>query len=398
MLEGVLMAGLCAAGVDVCLAGVIPTPAVAYLAKHMDTCAGVMISASHNPAPDNGIKFFNHQGFKLDDQLEDAIEAMILEDFKNMRRPVGAGVGKVMEYPEGVRQYVQFLKTKMGSDLTGLSIVVDCANGAASLVAPQLFRELGAQVVSIFDQPDGVNINDGCGSTHLDGLRKAVVRYQADLGLAFDGDADRLLLADAQGQLVDGDQIMMILALELERLGILGGQAVATVMSNLGLREAMKRAGIRLHETKVGDRYVLEKMIEEKAVFGGEQSGHIIYLKENTTGDGIFTALMLLKHLQDTRRPLRELAEQMDRRPQVLVNVGIRPAVDWAADWETYPEVLEAVRAAEAVLGESGRLLVRASGTEPVVRVMAEGPDQAQIRELVHTLTQVIGRHMGEMS
>ncbi|MDR1204852.1 MAG: phosphoglucosamine mutase [Peptococcaceae bacterium] len=394
MLEGALMSGFCAAGVDVYLAGVIPTPGVAYLAKNMDTCAGVMISASHNPAPDNGIKFFNHQGFKLDDQLEDDIEEMILHSLEKTRRPVGAETGKVTDYQEGAQRYVRFLKESAGGDLAGITLVLDCANGAASAVAPRVFRELGAQVVSIHDCPDGLNINDRCGSTHLESLKAEVVKYQADLGLALDGDADRLLAVDARGETVDGDQIMAILALELEKSGLLGGQMVATVMSNLGLREAMREAGIFLHETKVGDRYVLEKMIEEKAVLGGEQSGHIIYLRENTTGDGIFTALTLLKALRGTGCSLETLAGRMRKYPQVLVNVR----VDSDVDWETSGVIREAVRQTEKILENRGRLLVRASGTEPLVRVMAEGPDRDELRELAGGLAEVIRAELSQNS
>jgi phosphoglucosamine mutase len=394
MLEGALMSGFCAAGVDVYLAGVIPTPGVAYLAKNMDVCAGVVISASHNPAPDNGIKFFNHQGFKLADSLEDDIEDMILHALGKIRRPTGAETGKVVDYREGLQRYVRFLKEKAGGDLTGITLVLDCANGAASVAAPRVFRELGAQTVSIHDCPDGLNINDRCGSTHLESLKAEVIKYQADLGLALDGDADRLLAVDARGETVDGDQVMTILALEMEKSGLLGGQMVATVMSNLGLREAMREAGVLLHETKVGDRYVLEKMIEKKAVLGGEQSGHIIHLKENTTGDGIFTALALLKAMRETGCSLEALAGRMRKYPQVLVNVRVSSN----ADWEASAAIREAVRQAEKKLSGRGRLLVRASGTEPLIRIMAEGPDQDELHELAGGLAKVVRAEMSRDS
>jgi phosphoglucosamine mutase len=391
MLEGALMSGFCSAGVDVYLAGVIPTPGVAYLAKNMDVCAGVMISASHNLAPDNGIKFFNHQGFKLDDSLEDEIEEMILHSLEKIRRPAGAEIGRVVDYLEGTQRYIRFLKEKAGSDLTGTTLVLDCANGAASAVAPKVFRELGAQVISIHDSPNGLNINDRCGSTHLESLKADVIKYQADLGLALDGDADRLLAVDARGETVDGDQMMTILALEMEKLGLLGRQLVATVMSNLGLREAMREAGILLHETRVGDRYVLEKMMEEKAVLGGEQSGHIIYLKENTTGDGVFTALTLLKILRGTDCSLETLAGRMRKYPQVLVNVRVGSNTDW----ETSDAIRDAVRRTEKALENRGRLLVRASGTEPLIRIMAEGPDQDELHELAGGLAKVVRAELG---
>ncbi|MCR4441561.1 MAG: phosphoglucosamine mutase [Peptococcaceae bacterium] len=392
MLEGALTAGLCSAGVDVLLAGVIPTPAVAYLARALNTSAGVVISASHNPAPDNGIKFFNDQGFKLDDALEEKIENLIADGLESLPRPTGAGLGRVVQLADALCRYSSFLKSTVPAlDLTGLRIVLDCANGAASEVAPRLLRELGAQVISIHDRPDGLNINSSCGSTHPESLQEAVLKYNAHLGLAHDGDADRLVAVDENGRLVNGDQIMVICGLAMQEKARLGGKVVVTVMSNLGLKQAFARAGIEVYETKVGDRFVLEKMLATGAVLGGEQSGHLIFLEHSTTGDGLLSALQLLQAVKDSGKSLSSLAGQMENLPQVLVNVKVRDK----NGWEHNRAVETAVQDGQKALAGKGRLLVRASGTEPLIRVMAEGPDRMELKRICERVAGVIGRELG---
>jgi len=390
MLEAALTAGICSAGVDVYLAGVIPTPAVAYLARTMDTCAGVVISASHNPAPDNGIKFFNHQGFKLADALEEQIEQLIAADLPDLPRPTGQDLGRVMPMPDAQERYIQFLKGLFEEPLTGLKIVVDCANGAAFEVAPRILRELGAQVISLYDLPDGLNINAGCGSTHPQALQEAVVKYGAHLGLAHDGDADRVLAVDEQGHLVDGDRILVICGLALQREEALGGKVVVTVMSNLGLKQAFEAAEIEVLESTVGDRYVLEKMVESGAILGGEQSGHIIFLRHNTTGDGVLTALQLVQILRRSGQTLSQLAAQMQSFPQVLVNVQVKSK----AGWELNQRIKEAIRQGEAELHGKGRLFVRASGTENLIRVMAEGPSQEELQRITEEVSRVVSAEL----
>lgn len=390
MLGGALAAGICSAGVDVYDAGIIPTPAVAYLARALGTCAGAVISASHNPAPDNGIKFFNGHGFKLDDTLEEKIEELVAGDLDVLPRPTGKGLGRVIALPDADNRYIEFLKKTVRCDLTGLRIVLDCANGAAYRVAPRLLGELGAQVISLNDQPDGININESCGSTHPEGLQKAVVKYKADLGLAHDGDADRVIAVDEKGRLVNGDQILVICGLDLHARQELGGQIVATVMSNLGLKLAFEKVGVRVLETKVGDRFVLEKMVETGAALGGEQSGHIIFLKHATTGDGILTALQLLEVLKGSGRTLSELAAQMTSLPQLLINVKVR----CKSGWENNEKIAAAIREGERILAHRGRIFVRASGTEPLIRVMAEGPDPGELERLVGQVAQVVAEEL----
>ncbi len=391
MLGSALAAGFCSAGIDVLDAGVLSTPAVAYLARVTEGAGGAVISASHNPAPDNGIKFFGHQGYKLDDAMEGLIEKYLELAPEEFPRPVGAGVGSLKPMNDGAGRYLSYLKGAIDCELKGLRIVADCANGAASDLGPAALRQAGAQVISINDLPDGMNINDGCGSTHLEGLKKAVVYYQADLGLAFDGDADRLLAVDGAGQEVNGDKIIVILGLFLQEQGVLGGRAVVTVMSNLGLKKAFEQAGITVSETKVGDRYVLERMLEEDALLGGEQSGHVILRDAATTGDGVLTALRLLAAVKKTGKTLAQLAAQMEQYPQVLVNVPVA----CKQGWDTNPAIREAVRQAEEALAGSGRLLLRPSGTEQLIRVMAEGPDQTILERLAEELAQVIRREQG---
>jgi phosphoglucosamine mutase len=383
-LEAAVVAGLASAGVDVYRVGVLPTPGVAFLTGADGADFGVMISASHNPMPDNGIKFFARGGLKLDDDLEDAIEAVLGAEGE---RPCGAEVGRVFDAPTAVDRYVRHLVSTIDVPLTGLRIVLDCADGAASLAAPQALSRAGADVVAIHNRPDGLNINDGCGSTHLGDLRAAVVAHGADAGFAFDGDADRCLAADAQGRVVDGDQLLAILALAKHSAATLvQGTVVATVMSNLGFLQAMREAGVRVIQAKVGDRYVLEDMRSGGYTLGGEQSGHVIMSDHATTGDGTLTALHVVAQMAATGRSLADLAAVMQRMPQVLINVA---NVDKRrADSE--PAVLAAVRDAEAELGERGRVLLRPSGTEQLVRVMVEAESEAYAQSLAERLADVV--------
>ncbi|RBM06970.1 phosphoglucosamine mutase [Streptomyces sp. PT12] len=393
-LEAAVVAGLASAGVDVLRVGVLPTPAVAYLTGSLGADFGVMLSASHNPMPDNGIKFFARGGHKLADEAEDRIEAAYRENTGGTpwERPVGAGVGRVSEYGEGFDRYVAHLVGVLPNRLDGLKVVIDAAHGAASRVAPEAFARAGAEVVTIGAEPDGLNINDGYGSTHLDALRAAVPAHGADLGIAVDGDADRCLAADGGGCEVDGDQILAVLGVAMRDAGTLRGDTVvATVMSNLGFALAMEREGLRLRQTAVGDRYVLEEMKRGGFSLGGEQSGHVIVLDHATTGDGTLTGLLLAARVAATRRPLRDLAGVMERLPQVLINV---PDVDKARVGDSR-ELAEAVSEAERVLGETGRVLLRPSGTEPLVRVMVEAADAAQARAVASGLADAVKSALG---
>ncbi|MEU8007003.1 phosphoglucosamine mutase [Catellatospora sp. NPDC049111] len=369
MLEAAVVAGLASAGANVVRVGVLPTPGVAYLTAEVRADFGVMISASHNPMPDNGIKFFAAGGHKLTDEQEDAIEAALGATWT---RPTGAQVGRVHDLLDGAEHYTTHLVQATGHPLAGLKVVVDCAHGAASDVAPEAFREAGAEVIAINAEPDGLNINDECGATHLGPLKAAVVEHGAHLGIAVDGDADRCLAVDASGAEVDGDQIMAILALAMRDAGALANDTlVATVMSNLGLRIAMREAGITLVETKVGDRYVLEELRAGGFSLGGEQSGHVVFTEHATTGDGVLTGLRLLARVAQTGKPLAELAAVVNRLPQVLINVRVADKAVARA-----PEILAAVAAAEAQLHGSGRVLLRPSGTEQLVRVMVEAASE----------------------
>jgi len=386
MLDAAVVAGLTSAGAGVVRVGVLPTPAVAMLTAELAADLGVMISASHNPMPDNGIKLFAAGGNKLPDHLEDAIEQRV-RDRADWSRPTGAGVGRVTELPDGAERYAGRLVGSAPHPLVGLRVVVDCANGAASAVAPEIYRRGGAEVIAIHAEPDGLNINDGCGSTHLAPLTAAVTAYRADLGLAFDGDADRLLAVDAAGEVVDGDQIMAVLALAMREAGRLTKDTlVATVMSNQGLRLAMAAAGIALVETKVGDRYVLEELRASGLALGGEQSGHVVLPAHATTGDGVLTGLHLMARMAATGRSLAELASVVTRLPQVLVNV---PVADKHAV-ASLPAVAEAVAAAEAELAGAGRVLLRPSGTESLVRVMVEAPTATVAQATADQLAAVI--------
>lgn len=383
-LEAAVVAGLASAGVDVLRVGVLPTPAVAFLTADYDAGLGVMISASHNPMPDNGIKFFAKGGHKLDDAVEDSIEARLREQWK---RPTGADVGRVQDSPDGAQRYIAHIVASAPHRLDGLRVVVDCANGAASSVAPEVLRQLGADVVAVFNEPDGVNINDRCGSTHLDKLPELVRRHGADVGIAHDGDADRCLAVDANGELVDGDQILAILGLAMSADGTLAnGTVVATQMSNEGFRLALTDAGLTVLDTAVGDRYVLEAMRAGGYNLGGEQSGHVILADHGTTGDGVLTAVHLLGRVAEAGRPLGELAAVMTRLPQVLINVLNVDKTRVGSD----DVVAAAVSTAEAELGETGRVLLRPSGTEPLVRVMVEAATEAQAGSVAEDLARTV--------
>ncbi len=383
-LAAAVVAGLASAGVDVDDAGVLPTPAVAGLVADTGADLGVMLSASHNPMPDNGIKFFAKGGHKLPDEVEDDIERRMGEDWE---RPVGAAVGRVRPLADAADRYVARLLASLPNRLDGLKVVVDCAHGAASTAAPRVLREAGAEVVVVGAEPDGLNINDGYGSTHLGPLKEAVVASGADAGIAHDGDADRCLAVDAAGREVDGDQIMGVLAVAFRERGALREDTlVTTVMSNLGLRLAMDREGIRTVQTAVGDRYVLEEMRRGGYALGGEQSGHVVMLEHATTGDGVLTGLHLLARVAQTGRSLADLASLVQRLPQVLVNV---PGVDKARAGRD-AELAAAVAAAEADLGETGRVLLRPSGTEPLVRVMVEAADTDRARRVADHLAGVV--------
>ncbi|MEV5316280.1 phosphoglucosamine mutase [Streptomyces sp. NPDC052687] len=393
-LEAAVVAGLASAGVDVLRVGVLPTPAVAYLTGALGADLGVMLSASHNAMPDNGIKFFARGGHKLPDDIEDRIEAVYEEHRTGAPwdRPTGAGVGRVRSYDEGADQYVEHLLSVLPNRLDGLRIVLDEAHGAASRVSPEAFTRAGAEVITIGAEPDGLNINDGCGSTHLAPLKAAVVEHGADLGIAHDGDADRCLAVDHTGEEVDGDQILAVLALAMrERQVLRSDTVVATVMSNLGFKLALEREGIRLVQTAVGDRYVLEEMKEHGFALGGEQSGHVIILDHATTGDGTLTGLLLAARVAQSGRSLRELASVMERLPQVLINV---PDVD-KSRVASSGDVAAAVAEAERELGATGRVLLRPSGTEPLVRVMVEAADIEQARTVAGRLADAVKSALG---
>jgi len=383
-LEAAVVAGLASAGVDVLLLGEVPTPGVAYLTGSLDADLGVMLSASHNAMPDNGIKFLSRGGVKLDDAIEEAIEARLEEPWE---RPIGGDVGRVRVHETAIAEYAAHLDGTITHRLDGIKVVLDCAHGAASVVGPLALREAGAEVVAICADPDGLNINDGCGSTHLEVLQSAVLEHGADVGFALDGDADRCLAVDAAGNVVDGDQLLAILALSLREQGKLPEDTVVvTVMSNLGFVQAMKAAGVVVEVTAVGDRYVLEAMKIGGHALGGEQSGHVIMSEHATTGDGILTALQVLDRMAATGSSIAELAGVMTRLPQVLVNV---PGVDRA---RTHADeaLAAAVAEAEAELGEQGRILLRPSGTEPLVRVMVEAPTAETAQRIADQLADVV--------
>lgn len=394
MIESALTSGLCSMGMDVLLVGPVPTPGIAFLTRSLRADAGVVVSASHNPYEDNGIKFFGRDGFKLPDETEKKMEDLIFSGVIDSIRPTAAEIGKAFRIDDAIGRYNEFVKSSIprGLDLAGLRVIVDSANGAAYKIGPRILIELGADVISLYDQPNGMNINHGCGSLHPDVISRAVVANGAQLGIAFDGDADRVIFCDEKGAVVDGDAVMAVCALHLMREGRLRHNTlVATVMSNLGLELAMRQAGGRLLRSAVGDRYVMEKMISGGYNLGGEQSGHIIFLDHNTTGDGIISALQVLSIMKQSGKPLSELAACMKTYPQVLVNVKVKERRDLAS----IPEVAGRMTEIEKKLDGTGRLLVRYSGTEPKVRVMIEGEDQSEIKALADDLAGIIREKLG---
>ncbi len=387
-LEAAVVAGLASAGVDVLLLGVLPTPGVAYMTERLGADLGVMLSASHNPMPDNGIKFLARGGHKLDDAIEIAIERRMGEPWE---RPTGGDVGRVTSYDSAVEEYAAHLESTITHPLVGLKVVLDCAEGAAHAAGPRALEDAGATVIAIHADPDGLNINDNCGSTHLESLQAAVVEHGAHAGFALDGDADRCLAVDAEGNVVDGDQLLAILALSLRDKGrLVKDTVVATVMSNLGFVQALRANGVGVRQTKVGDRYVLEAMKISGYSLGGEQSGHVIMSDHATTGDGILTTLHVMERMATTGRSLAELASVMTRLPQVLLNV--RDVDKTRADEDAV--LAAAVAEEEAVLGDRGRILLRPSGTEPIVRVMVEAPTHDEAEGVATRLADVVRRQL----
>ncbi|ODN67835.1 phosphoglucosamine mutase [Methylophaga muralis] len=385
MFESALQAGLSAAGVDVYLMGPMPTPAVAYLTRTFHAQAGIVISASHNPYHDNGIKFFSDQGTKLPDSVELAIEAMLDQPIKTVD---SAHLGKAHRISDAAGRYIEFCKSTIstGVDLSNLKMVVDCAHGATYHIAPNVFRELGAEVILMGAEPDGLNINQNCGSTEPRLLQASVLEHKADLGVALDGDGDRLIMVDHKGELVDGDDILFIIARGRQRAGLCKGHVVGTLMSNLGLQHALEKHDITLHRANVGDRYVMEKLKQVDGLIGGEASGHIICLDKTSTGDGIVAALQVLAEIQQTGSSLHELRSAVIKYPQRLINVRLNKLVNL----KDYPEIQTAVEDTEKKLGNEGRVLLRASGTEPVIRVMVEGHDATRTNHLAKTLAEQI--------
>ncbi|WP_449538528.1 phosphoglucosamine mutase [Ferdinandcohnia sp. Marseille-Q9671] len=392
MLEGALVAGLLSIGAEVMRLGVISTPGVAFLTKALGAEAGVMISASHNPVQDNGIKFFGPDGFKLSDAQEKEIEDLLDLPEDQLPRPVGADLGQVNDYFEGGQKYLQFLKQTVDEDFTGIHVALDCAHGATSSLATHLFADLDADISTMGTSPNGLNINDGVGSTHPEALAAFLKEKGADVGLAFDGDGDRLIAIDENGDVVDGDQIMYICAKYMKEQGRLKHQTVvSTVMSNLGFYKAVEENGIESVQTAVGDRYVVEEMKNSGYNLGGEQSGHIIFLDYNTTGDGLLTGLQLVNIMKITKKPLSQLANEMTKYPQLLVNVKVTDKYKVAEN----PVIKEVIDQVEAEMNGNGRILVRPSGTEPLVRVMAEAPSEEQCKEFVDRIVTVVEREMG---
>lgn len=393
MLEGALISGLLSIGVEVMRLGVISTPGVAYLTKAMDASAGIMISASHNPVADNGIKFFGSDGFKLSDEMEETIETLLAKEKDDLPRPIGGNLGISSDYFEGSQKYLQFLKqTIQDDDFSSISLALDCANGSTSALAPHLFADLEADIVTIGTSPNGKNINDGVGSTHPDALSAFVVEKEADCGLAFDGDGDRLIAVDEAGHIIDGDKIMYICATYMKSKGLLNKNTlVTTVMSNLGLYKALKAAQIETKQTRVGDRYVMEEMRAGGYALGGEQSGHIIFLDHATTGDGMLTALQLVSIMKATGKKLSELASGVQVYPQKLINLQVADKFHVT----DHPAVAEAIRQVEEEMAGDGRVLVRPSGTEPLIRVMAEAPTEEACSDYVTRIAQVVERELG---
>lgn len=392
MLEAALIAGILSVGVNVIRLGVIPTPGVAYLTRELNADAGVMISASHNPVPDNGIKFFGGDGFKLTDAQEAEFERLLDAAEDTLPRPTGEKVGRIFDQVDAGAIFTAYQKSTIRNSFEGIKVVLDCGNGAASYIADSAFRDLGAEVISIFAEPTGTNINVGCGSTHPEKVQAAVLEHGAHIGLSFDGDADRLIAVDEKGNIVDGDYIMAIIGISLKQRGELAGNTiVATVMSNIGFIKAMKEQDINVIKAAVGDRYVMEEMRKGQFVLGGEQSGHIIMLKHNTTGDGLLTALQLADIMVESQKPLSELASVMQSFPQVLVNVRVATK----DGWKDNANIAAAISRVEEILGADGRVLVRASGTEPLIRVMAEGPEEATLREYCNEIADIVLQEQG---
>ncbi|SFD96320.1 phosphoglucosamine mutase [Paenibacillus catalpae] len=392
MLEAALIAGLLSIGASVIRLGVVSTPAVAYITRELKADAGVMISASHNPVQDNGIKFFGGDGFKLSDETELEIERLIDAAADELPRPIGGDIGSVLNDDDAKYRYLEYLKTTIKGDFGGLKIVLDCAHGSAYELAPKVFRELGAEIITVGAEPDGRNINAGVGSTHPEYLREQVLTHGADLGLSFDGDADRLIAIDDKGEEVDGDYILCICGDAMKRAGKLKNDTVVTtVMANIGFFKATQRIGLNTAQTAVGDRYVMEEMRRGGFNLGGEQSGHVIFLDYNTTGDGILTALQLVDTLVASGRKLSELKNLMSKYPQVLVNVRVEDKSLYAGN----AAIASAVEQVEQELGDNGRVLVRPSGTESLIRVMAEGPEKDQIEDYVARIVHVVKEQLG---
>lgn len=394
MLESALTSGICSMGVDVLLVGPMPTPAIAFLTRSLRADAGVVISASHNPYQDNGIKFFSSDGFKLPDDVEARIEHLIVSNEISHLRPTANLIGKAYRIDDADGRYIEFTKQSLPRDLDfqGIKLVIDCANGAAYKVAPIILRELGAKIEVIGNKPDGMNINAGCGAVHPEKLQEAVLRHQANIGIALDGDADRAIFVCEKGTIIDGDHIMAALGLDLHHNGLLSKQTlVGTAMSNFGLELSMSKAGIQLVRTPVGDRYLLERMQAEGYNFGGEQSGHFIFLDHNTTGDGLISTLQVLSLMKRTKQPLSELAKAMSAVPQVLLNVKVARKPDLTS----IPDVAKAIRDGEQSLNGCGRVLVRYSGTEPLLRIMVEGEQATVIQGVAERLAAVVRTHLG---
>ncbi|MGD1076440.1 MAG: phosphoglucosamine mutase [Thermodesulfovibrionales bacterium] len=393
MIESALTSGICSMGMNVTLTGPLPTPGIAFLTRALRLDAGIIISASHNPFEDNGIKFFSADGCKLPDELEKEVEELVADDGLGSKRPSGSDIGKTFRLEDATGRYIEYIKSTLprGSTLEGLKVVVDCANGAAYKVTPWVFRELGADVITINDEPDGININANCGSLHLDVLCKAVRAHKADAGIAHDGDADRTLMCDEKGTVVDGDKILGLWAVQFKKEGRLKGDTVvSTVMSNLGLENYLAEGGIKMLRTKVGDRYVTEKMFQNGYVLGGEPSGHIICLDCNTTGDGPITALHVVSMMKKEDTSLSRLVAGIKLYPQVLINV----AVEKKADIKTFPEIMQAVKDAEETLNGRGRIIVRPSGTELKIRVMVEADEEMIADRCAHEVARVIQKMM----
>ncbi|MHB1458910.1 MAG: phosphoglucosamine mutase [Armatimonadota bacterium] len=391
ILESAMAAGICSMGVDVYLTGIISTPAVSFLTKLINADAGVVISASHNPMKDNGIKFFGSDGYKLPDEIESEIENN-LEGFDDFHRPKGADVGRMYHSHDLAFKYLDHIKDSIPLDLSGLKIVLDCANGALSEFAPILFTSLGAEIFPTNCEPDGININENCGSLYPKKLQDVVLKYKAHIGLAFDGDGDRAIMVDEKGRTVDGDHVMAICAIHLAEKGMLrNNSVVATVMSNIGLEAALRDKKILLIRTKVGDRYVSDEMRKSDISIGGEKSGHLIFSDYSATGDGLITALQVLKTMLESAKPLSELADQMKEYPQLLINIPVKTM----SNWEKNPAISEIIKQGEISLAGKGRVFVRASGTERLIRVMAEGPDLNELEKITSMISNVVRTELG---